>query len=123
MLGIMNAGWNEAMRAALEPGFAVAHGPFQAGSRNAADSASLAALWWHFQIAYVLLIALVFAARFGRDQIARKLRPVSVEYPPGPRVTVPQGFSILEASRWANISHTSICGGRARCSTCRVRIL
>jgi adenylate cyclase len=123
MLGIMNAGWNAAMRAALEPGFAAAHGPFRPGSLQAIDSASLAAFWWHLQIAYVILITLVFALRFGRDRVAAKLRSISVDYPPGRTVTVPQGFSILEASRWANIAHTSICGGRARCSTCRVRIL
>src|SRR5262249_42283650 len=32
-------------------------------------------------------------------------------------------FSILEASRLANIPHASICGGRGRCSTCRVHIV
>jgi adenylate cyclase len=42
---------------------------------------------------------------------------------PGPRVvSVPVGFSILEASRWASIPHASVCGGRGRCSTCRVRV-
>jgi len=38
-------------------------------------------------------------------------------------VTVPLGFTILEASRWAAIPHASVCGGRGRCSTCRVRIV
>jgi adenylate cyclase len=36
---------------------------------------------------------------------------------------VPIGFSLLDASRAAHIPHASICGGRARCSTCRVRII
>jgi adenylate cyclase len=35
---------------------------------------------------------------------------------------VPSGFSVLEASRWAGIPHASVCGGRGRCSTCRVRV-
>jgi adenylate cyclase len=35
---------------------------------------------------------------------------------------VPRGFSILEASRFAGIAHMSMCGGRGRCSTCRVLV-
>ena len=38
-------------------------------------------------------------------------------------VTAPRGFSILDASRFAAIPHASVCGGRGRCSTCRVRIV
>jgi adenylate cyclase len=37
-------------------------------------------------------------------------------------VQVPRNFSILEASRLADIPHASVCGGRGRCSTCRVRV-
>jgi adenylate cyclase len=37
-------------------------------------------------------------------------------------VQVPRGFSVLEASRFARIPHASVCGGRGRCSTCRVRV-
>lgn len=32
------------------------------------------------------------------------------------------GNSILETLRFASISHASICGGRGRCTTCRVRV-
>jgi len=38
-------------------------------------------------------------------------------------VIAPGGFTILEASRLAGIPHASVCGGRGRCSTCRVRIV
>ena len=31
-------------------------------------------------------------------------------------------MSVLEASRAAGIPHASVCGGRGRCSTCRVRV-
>jgi adenylate cyclase len=30
---------------------------------------------------------------------------------------------VLDANRRAGIPHASMCGGRARCSTCRVRVL
>jgi adenylate cyclase len=123
MLGITNAGWNATMRAALEPGFAAAHGPPPPGSPEAEASANLAALGWRLQIAYVLLIALFFGLRFRRDRIERNRSTISLSYPAKRTITVPQGFSILEASRWAKIPHASICGGRARCSTCRVHVL
>lgn len=41
---------------------------------------------------------------------------------PGRVLRVPRGWSVLEASRAHGIAHMSLCGGRARCSTCRVRI-
>ncbi len=37
-------------------------------------------------------------------------------------MTTPRGFTILDASRLAGIPHASVCGGRGRCSTCRVRV-
>ena len=47
---------------------------------------------------------------------------VTVAYTAGPTVKVPQGPTLLEISRMSRIPHASVCGGRARCSTCRVRI-
>ncbi len=48
---------------------------------------------------------------------------VRVGYANGRSINVPKGFTLLEASRAAHIPHVSVCGGRGRCSTCRVRIL
>jgi len=53
----------------------------------------------------------------------RAFSVVRITYPGGRIVTVPSGFSVLEASRWARIPHASVCGGRGRCSTCRVRVV
>jgi adenylate cyclase len=36
---------------------------------------------------------------------------------------VPKGLSVLEASLRHNVPHASVCGGRARCSTCRIRVI
>jgi adenylate cyclase len=47
---------------------------------------------------------------------------VRIIYPGGREVQVPRGFSVLEASRFAGIPHASVCGGRGRCSTCRIRV-
>lgn len=46
---------------------------------------------------------------------------IRVTYPDR-AISVAKGFSVLEASRAAGIPHLSICGGRGRCSTCRVRV-
>ncbi len=67
-------------------------------------------------------IALVLAARAGREHLRRR-QGVRVGYPGGREVVVPAGFSVLEASRFAEIPHASVCGGRGRCSTCRVRVI
>jgi adenylate cyclase len=48
---------------------------------------------------------------------------VRITYPGGREVRVPAGYPVLEASRDARSPHASICGGRGRCTTCRVRVL
>jgi adenylate cyclase len=68
------------------------------------------------------LLAATIAARFVRSGLLWSRR-VRVFYPNDQVSTVPQGFSVLEASRIAGIPHISVCGGRGRCSTCRVRVL
>jgi adenylate cyclase len=50
-------------------------------------------------------------------------RRVRITYPDGRTISVPRGFTVLEASRSAGIPHLSSCGGKGRCSTCRVRIV
>ncbi len=67
-------------------------------------------------------LALLFMCRAmrSRREWANQIR---VTYPSGEIVAVPRGFSILEASRSAGIPHYSICGGKGRCSTCRVRVV
>ena len=73
----------------------------------------------------------VFAAMFLLTLGARGLRAwrerrggtVRVTYPDGRVARVPRGFTVLEASRAAGVAHASLCGGRARCSTCRVRVV
>jgi adenylate cyclase len=70
--------------------------------------------------AATLLLAL--AARHVRALLARRHGVVRLTYPEGRTVDVHRGLSVLEASRSAGIPHASVCGGRGRCSTCRVRI-
>ncbi|HEY7714301.1 MAG TPA: adenylate/guanylate cyclase domain-containing protein [Candidatus Binatia bacterium] len=66
-------------------------------------------------------LAAVLLARLMRQLKQRRSR-VRITYPQAREVQVPRGFSVLEASRFAGIPHASVCGGRGRCSTCRIRI-
>lgn len=72
---------------------------------------------------YVVLVALVFLARRGRIYLAARREGIRTTYPSGRRVLVPDGGTLLETSRSGGIPHASVCGGRGRCSTCRVLIL
>jgi adenylate cyclase len=72
---------------------------------------------------YFSAIALVFAAREIRALVERRRNLlVAITYPQQV-VRVPRGWTVLEASRSHHIPHMSMCGGRARCSTCRVRVV
>ncbi len=66
-------------------------------------------------------LALVLAARAVRS-VARRRSVIRLTYPGGRTVVVPAGLTVLEASRLARIPHASVCGGRGRCSTCRVAV-
>ncbi|SME93547.1 adenylate cyclase [Tistlia consotensis] len=71
---------------------------------------------------FALLLLATLAARLLRRWWEHRGGRVALTYPGGRRVTAPRGTTILEASRLAGIPHASLCGGRGRCSTCRVRI-
>ena len=73
-------------------------------------------------IGLAALLALTLGARWLRAWLARRAGMVHLAYPDGRRVTVPAGTSLLEASRGAGIPHAAVCGGKGRCSTCRVRV-
>ncbi len=65
---------------------------------------------------------LVLLARAVRHGYERRWTAIRISYPDGRVVAVPAGFTVLEASRFAGIPHASACGGRGRCSTCRIRV-
>lgn len=68
-------------------------------------------------------LVLVVLARFARAAIERRRGRICVSFPDGQRQHVPLGFSVMEASLLAGIPHAGLCGARARCSLCRVRVL
>ena len=68
-----------------------------------------------------MLVLAILALRSLRWLWLRR-RNVRLDYPGGRQVSVPRGLTILEASRVAGVPHAAVCGGRGRCSTCRVRV-
>ncbi|MEY9137914.1 adenylate cyclase [Bradyrhizobium diazoefficiens] len=74
-------------------------------------------------IGYVGLLGLALAARGVRALRERRGGMIALSYGNGKTVRVPKGLSVLEASLRHNVPHASVCGGRARCSTCRIRII
>jgi adenylate cyclase len=85
--------------------------------------AELGALMEYALWAVLAIIALIFAFRLIR-MIVDKIRPqIKITYAGSRTVVSEIGPSLLEISRTYGITHASVCGGRARCSTCRVRVL
>jgi adenylate cyclase len=76
-----------------------------------------------FLIGYLGLVGLVLLARAGRAIAERRGGMINLSYGNGRIVRVPKGLSVLEASLRYHVPHSSVCGGRARCSTCRIRVI
>jgi adenylate cyclase len=68
------------------------------------------------------LLAVTLVARTVREQLSWRRSTIRIRYPDGRQVPIPVGWTVLEASRSALIPHLSVCGGRGRCSTCRIRV-
>ncbi len=67
-------------------------------------------------------IAATLALRMVRGVLEKRHGIVRLVYESGATASFPAGMTILEASRANGVPHAEVCGGRGRCSTCRVRI-
>ena len=77
----------------------------------------------YIQLGYLSLIGIALLARGVRAINERRRGMINLSYGNGRTVRIPKGLSVLEASLRNNVPHASVCGGRARCSTCRIRII
>src|ERR1700686_4317710 len=77
----------------------------------------------YFLIGYLGLIGFALIARRVRTLTERRGAMINLSYGNGRTVRVTKGLSVVEASLRNNVPHASICGGRARCSTCRIRVI
>jgi adenylate cyclase len=119
LLGFVAAGREVATRART-PGWTQAM-LTAANAPDPAEGARLLAIRSGFLDSYLAALVAVMLAR-GARRLHERRRSVRITYPNARAVTTPRGFTILDASRLAGIPHASVCGGRGRCSTCRVRV-
>jgi adenylate cyclase len=71
-------------------------------------------------VAYLVLIAAPLLGRGLRTWLHRRRKLPLLRYSNGHGMSVLPGATVLETLRDNGISHASVCGGRARCTTCRV---
>lgn len=121
LLGFVQAG-REISLLAQQPGWVEqtlqatrALGPGERASLDRVSNAILAG--------FAVSVGFLLIARAARHIYEQSRKSIRITYPAGKEVVVPMGFTVLEASRQAGVSHPSACGGRGRCSTCRVRVL
>src|ERR1700722_15982724 len=67
-------------------------------------------------------LAATLSARAFRQWRERRVGSIQLTSPDR-TIRVARGFSVLEASLINSIPHAHVCGGRGRCSTCRIRVL
>jgi adenylate cyclase len=94
-----------------------------AAAADAAQSAALHGAREGALLVYIALVAWIGVGRSWRSVAERRNRSVVWISYPDRIVSVPRGWTVLEASRSFGIPHESMCGGRARCTTCRVRVV
>jgi adenylate cyclase len=117
--GYVTAG-NQVLRAAVDPHYSRASLE-QAGLTDE-KRAQINKMASAVSLAYVALTLLPFAGRSVRGWHYRRRRPPMLTHSSGRALPILPGATVLEALRENGIPHASVCGGRARCTTCRVLV-
>jgi adenylate cyclase len=119
LAGYVSAG-NQMLRDAAAPGFV---------ARALDDARMTAAATRHIRRLAVMggsihigLVALPFIGRAVRAYLYRRRRPPMLTHPLPRTMPILPGATVLETLRDNGIPHASVCGGRARCTTCRVHV-
>jgi ferredoxin len=89
---------------------------------NAADGTTMAWMREFAQYGFGALLAGIASIYLLRRVKARASNALAVTYRDGPVVAAAKGMTLLEISRASGVPHASVCGGRGRCFTCRVKI-
>jgi adenylate cyclase len=71
---------------------------------------------------YLALVLLPFVGRGVRGWLYRRRRSPLLNHSSGRTVPILPGATVLETLRQNGIPHASVCGGRARCTTCRILV-
>jgi adenylate cyclase len=73
-------------------------------------------------VVYLPVTSLPFAGRAARGWISRRRRALVLSHSSGRTARIVPGATVLETLRANHIPHASVCGGRARCTTCRILV-
>src|SRR5476649_343926 len=119
LAGYVTAG-NQVVRLAKNPAFIrVTLDDAHITAEKGAEIVRLIQIGWGIHFALVLV---PFGARALRDLNYRRRRPPRLSHPSGRTVTIHAGATVLETLREYGIPHAAVCGGRARCTTCRILV-
>jgi len=121
MLGLYQSGRSVAKESAAADWRAVHLSEDKIGTPAEADT--LETIVDYFLIFYLGVLGLAVVARGLRAFHERRGGMITLSYGNGRTIRVPRGLSVLEASLRHQLPHASVCGGRARCSTCRIRVI
>jgi adenylate cyclase len=108
-------------RDSADPAWLAANIAAKVGTPAEADT--LETITSYFLIGYLGLLGLVLVARGLRALNEQRRGTITLSYGNDRIIRVPKGLSVLEASLRHQVPHASVCGGRARCSTCRIRVI
>jgi adenylate cyclase len=73
-------------------------------------------------VTHLALVLLPFVGRGVRGWLYRRRRSPLLSHSSGRTVPILPGATVLETLRQNGIPHASACGGRARCTTCRILV-
>src|SRR5436190_5481642 len=117
--GFVSAGNQVRRDAAKDPAFV--QRTLEDANATADTPAVLKRIAWGVIATHVGLLLLVLGARAVRRRLHERRRPPVLTHPSGPLPVFP-GATVLEILRDYGIPHASVCGGRARCTTCRIQV-
>jgi adenylate cyclase len=119
LAGFVAAG-NQTLRAAQNPDYVRATRESTRGTAETA--AAVEHITWTVLGIHAGLVGLAFGARATRNWRYRRRAPPTLAHASGRRLTIMPGATVLETLRDHGVPHASVCGGRARCTTCRVMV-
>lgn len=93
-------------------------------SFNWPNNTAFTRLYEIYDFGFWLFIALLSAAVliFYLRRFIRKRKSLQIRYENGTQITIEHGLTLLEISQLNGLPHTSLCGGKGRCTTCRIEI-
>ena len=117
--GYVTAG-NQVLRAATNPNYTkLFFEDSNLTDQKRAESGHIARVGSAISLTLVLL---PFVGRGVRGWLYRRRRPPLLSHSSGRTMPILPGATVLEALRENGIPHASVCGGRARCTTCRILV-